>query len=245
MQTGHFKIAALAGAAALLVPATAGAHISLHPNTTPAGAFATLTVRMPGEQEGAHVTKLDMLFPAGITSVSYENVPGWTVRLVSQKVSPPIQTDEGPVSEQVAHVVWTWRGPLGEVSNNQFIQFPLSFAIPGNLAGQALLFKTVQSYSNGVLVHWIDPSLSAEHPAARINITAKGGVIEDVAGREAGPEAGQTGGAGGTASRRPALATSGDRASKGLGVAALVVGAVALLAALGGLALGRRARRGA
>ncbi len=51
---------------ALIAPASAQAHISLHPNTIPAGAFATLDVRVPGEQEGAHVTRVDMLLPPGV-----------------------------------------------------------------------------------------------------------------------------------------------------------------------------------
>ena len=231
------KIAALTAASALLAPAAAQAHISLHPNTVPAGAFATLDVRVPGEQEGAHVTKVDMLFPAGFTSVAYENVPGWSVRVINQKVSPPIQTDEGPVNEQISQVTWSWSGPLGMVNNNQFVQFPLSVAIPRNLTGQALEFKTLQSYSNGQVVHWIDPSLSAEHPAPRINVTVNGGVIEDVAGKEAGPEAGQTGPPSAATSVRP----SGG-ASKGLGVAALIVGALGLLLAAFSLLAVRRAR---
>jgi uncharacterized protein YcnI len=235
------KIAVLAAAGSLLAPAAAAAHISLHPNTIPAGAFATLDVRVPGEQEGAHVTKVDMLLPAGFTSVAYENVPGWGVKVVNQKVSPPIQTDEGPVSEEVSQVVWTWSGPLGMVNNNQFIQFPLSVAIPANLAGQALEFKTLQSYSNGQVVHWIDPSLTAEHPGPRINITAKGGPIEDVAGKEAGPEAGQAAAQPTAAAHAPALASTGG-ASKGLGVAALILGALGLLAGLGALLAARRSR---
>lgn len=225
------KIAVLAVASALLVPAAAEAHISLHPNTIPSGAFATLQVRVPGEQEGAHVTKVDVLFPSGFTSATYENVPGWSVKVLTQKVSPPIQTDEGPVSEEVSQVIWSWIGPLGMVNNNQFIQFPLSIAIPGNLTGQALQFKTVQSYSNGQIVHWIDPSLSAEHPAPRINVTAKGGVIEDVAGKEAGPEAGQAA----AAASAPTVAKASNGASKGLGIAALIVGVIGLL--LGAVAL--------
>ena len=72
------KIAVLLAAGALIAPASAQAHISLHPNTIPAGAFATLDVRVPGEQEGAYVTKVDMQFPPGFTGVDYENVPGWT-----------------------------------------------------------------------------------------------------------------------------------------------------------------------
>jgi periplasmic copper chaperone A len=229
------SIAALAVGSALLAPAAAQAHISLHPNTVPAGAFATLQVRVPGEQEGAHVTKVDVLFPPGFTSVGYENVSGWSAKVVTQKVSPPIQTAEGPVSEEVAHVIWTWSGPLGTVNNNQFIQFPISVAIPRNLSGQALLFKTLQSYSNGQLVHWIDPSLSAEHPSPRINVTAVGGVIEDVAGREAGPEPSQ-------GTRPVAAASPGGRASKDLALAALIVGALGLLAALAALAATLRGR---
>jgi uncharacterized protein YcnI len=232
------RIAALFAAGALLAPAAAQAHISLHPNTIPAGAFATLRVRVPGEQEGAHVTKVDMLFPPGFTSAGFENVAGWSARVLSQKVSPPIQTDEGPVNEEISQIVWSWSGPAGIVNNNQFIEFPLSVAIPDNLDGQALQFKTVQSYSNGQVVHWIDQSLSAEHPAPRINVTAKGGVIEDVAGKEAGPETAQAG---------PPSATvkSSSGASKGLGVAALVVGALGLIVALAALLAARRARSAA
>ena len=51
---------------ALLAPLTAQAHISLHPNTIPAGAFATLDVRVPGEQEGAYVTQGRRAVPAGV-----------------------------------------------------------------------------------------------------------------------------------------------------------------------------------
>jgi uncharacterized protein YcnI len=235
------KIAALAAAGTLLGPAAAQAHMSLDPNTIPAGAFATLQVRVPGEQEGAHVTKVDTLFPPGFTSVAYQNVPGWSVKIINQKVSPPIQTDEGPVNEEVSQIIWTWSGPLGMVNNNQFIQFPVSVAIPGNLAGQALEFKTLQSYSNGQVVRWIDPSLSAEHPAPRINVTAKGGVIEDVAGKEAGPEAGQLA----SGPQAPAQGKSSGGASKGLGLAALIIGALGLLLGLGALVMARRARSAA
>jgi uncharacterized protein YcnI len=237
------KIAALITAGALLVPTAAQAHISLHPNTIPAGAFVTLDIRVPGEQESAYVKKVDMLLPAGFTSVNYENVPGWTIKVVSQKLTTPIQTDNGPITEQVTQIIWTWNGPQGQVSNNQFINLPLSVAIPSNLAGQVLQFKTIQTYSNGQVVHWIDPSLTAEHPAPRINITAAGGVIEDVAGKEAGPEAGQTGAGQSTpAASGTAVTKPSGGASKGLGVTALIVGALGLLIGLGALLVARGAR---
>ena len=185
--------ALIAPAAALLAPAAAQAHISLHPNTIPAGAFATLDVRVPGEQEGAHVEKVDVLFPRGFTGVDYENVVGWSTRVIEAKLPKPIEEDGESIDTEVSQMVWTWTGPLGKVSDNQFIDLPLSVAIPAGDAGRALEFRTVQSYSNGQVVHWIDPSLTAEHPSPRINVTAPGGVIEDVAGDEAGPTPGQSG----------------------------------------------------
>jgi periplasmic copper chaperone A len=240
MRSRLARAGAVTGVLALTWAAAAQAHISLHPNTIPAGAFANLYVRVPGEQEGAHVTKVDVLVPPGFTDVEYENVPGWSTRVIKQRVSPPIQTPEGPVSEEVSQVVWTWTGPLGRVDDSQFVQLPISLAIPGNDAGKALEFKTVQAYSNGSVVHWIDQGLDAEHPAPRINVTAPGGVLQDVAGKEAGPEAGQA--AGGSRSPGPSSSSS---SSEGIAIAGLAVGAIGLAAALAALLALRRARSGA
>jgi uncharacterized protein YcnI len=234
------KVAVLLVAGALLAPAGAQAHISLHPNTIPAGAFATLDVRVPGEQEGAYVTKVDVLFPQGFTGVDYENVPGWSTKVIESKLAKPIQSDDGPIDTQVAQIAWTWTGPLGKVNNGQFINFPLSVAIPEDAAGKALEFRTVQTYSNGEVVHWIEPSLDGDHPSPRINVTAKGGVIEDIAGDEAGPEAGQTAAGPSASTPAPASAKSSSGASKGLGITALILGALGLIVGLGALAASRR-----
>jgi periplasmic copper chaperone A len=235
------------GGVLLAAPAAAQAHISLHPNTIPAGAFATLDVRVPGEQEGAYVKEVDTLFPRGFTGVDYENVPGWSARVIEAKLATPIKEDGETIDTEVEQIVWTWTGPLGKVNNGQFINFPLSVAIPADAAGKALEFRTVQTYSNGQVVHWIDPELTAEHPAPRINVTAKGGAIEEVAGDEAGPTAGETP-AGQTAASEstpapgaPATKSSAG-ASKGLGIAALILGALGLLAGLFALVTARRAR---
>lgn len=235
------KVAVLLAAGALLVPASAQAHISLHPNTIPAGAFATLDVRVPGEAEGAYIKKVDVLFPQGFTGVDYENVPGWSVKVTESKLAKPIQSDDGPIDTQVAQIEWTWTGPLGKVNNGQFINFPLSVAIPEDAAGKAFEFRTVQTYSNGEVVHWIEPSLDGDHPSPRINVTAKGGVIEDIAGDEAGPEAGQTAASSSAPTPAPAAVkeTSGG-ASKGLGITALILGALGLIVGLGALAVSRR-----
>lgn len=232
-------IAATAAGLAMLAPASAQAHVSLHPNTVPAGAFATIDVRMPGEQEGAHVTKLAVEFPQGFIGVDYQPLPGWTAKVIESKLSKPVEEDGEKIETEVSEIVWTWTGPQNEIDNGQFIDFPLSLAIPDDAAGKALEFRTVQTYSNGHVVHWIEPSLEAEHPSPRINVTAKGGLIEDVAGDEAGPSAGQTAGAPAAAARAPAAVSSGG-ASKGLAVAALVLGALGLIAGAAALASRQR-----
>jgi uncharacterized protein YcnI len=238
----HFKkVAVVVAAGALLAPAAAHAHISLHPNTIPAGAFATVDVRVPGEQEGAHVTKVDVLLPARFVGVDYENVAGWSAKLIESKLVTPITEDGETIDTEVSQIVWTWNGPLGKVDNGQFINFPLSVAIPGNAAGKALEFRTVQTYSNGRVVRWIEPQLTAEHPSPRINVTTKGGVIEDIAGDEAGPAAGQAGPGVAPVPARVASSSSG-RASEGLGIAALILGALGLLAGTGALLIARGRR---
>jgi uncharacterized protein YcnI len=235
------KVAMLVATGALLVPASAQAHISLHPNTIPAGAFATLDVRVPGEQEGAYIKKVDVLFPQGFTGVDYENVAGWSTKVIESKLATPIKEDGETIDAEVSQIVWSWTGPLGKVDNGQFINFPLSLAIPDDAAGKPLEFRTVQTYSNGQVVHWIEPSLTAEHPSPRINVTAKGGVIEDIAGDEAGPTAGQTAGSAAASTPAPvATKSSSSGASKGLGIVALIVGALGLIVGLGALAASRR-----
>jgi hypothetical protein len=175
-----------------------------------------------------------VLFPQGFTGVDYENVPGWSTKVIETKLATPLKEDGETIDTEVSQIVWSWTGPLGKVDNGQFINFPLSLAIPQNAAGKALEFRTVQTYSNGQVVHWISPSLTAEHPSPRINVTAKGGVVQEVAGDEAGPEAGQT--AGSSTSAPPAVvkSTSGG-ASKGLGIIAVILGALGLAAGLGAL----------
>jgi uncharacterized protein YcnI len=234
-------VAVLLAAGALLAPAGAQAHISLHPNTIPAGAFATLDVRVPGEQEGAYVKNVDVLFPAGFVGVDYENVAGWSTKVIESKLATPIEQDGEKIDSDVSQIVWTWTGPLGKVENGQFIDFPLSLAIPDDAADKSLEFRTVQTYSNGQVVHWIDPSLEAEHPSPRINVTAKGGVIEDLAGDEAGPTPSQIATAQPAGAGAPApVKSSSSGASKGLAIFALVLGALGLLAGLAALATARR-----
>ncbi len=230
------RLASLTAAvAALALPAAAAAHISLHPNEVPAGAFVTLNVRVPGEQPGAYAYKVVMQLPPGFTDVDVENIPGWTAQETITNLKKPLQTPDGPVNQVVSQITWTGdRSTLGRLDNGYFVQFPLDITIPSNLAGHSLTFKTVEYYSNGQNAYWIGPP-SATYPAPTINITKAGGVIEDVAGNEAGPVPGfvPTG--------QAAVATASPGSSSDtLAIVAIVVAALALLTGVTNLASRRR-----
>jgi uncharacterized protein YcnI len=232
---------ALSAVAALALPAAADAHVSVHPNAVPAGANATLDIRVPNEMDNAKTTKLQVQFPPGFLDVSTEPPPGWTSRVLTSKLAKPVKTDEGTIDTQVSQVVWT--APKGGgIPPGQFANFPVSVAIPGR-AGQVLTFKTVQTYSNGQVVRWIGPP-SAETPAPTIDVTAEGGVLQDIAGGEAGPGPLHAGAP--TTASKPAAATTTrvvekQNSSNTVAIVALIVGTLGL--AVGGVAL-LAARRG-
>ena len=225
---------------AMTLPATAVAHVSLHPNTLPASSNPTLDVRVPNEETDANVVKVDMQIPPGFLDISTQLPTGWKATVLKRKLATPVKTDTGTITEEVSEIIWSAPKAAG-IPPGSFLQFPISTAIPDGDAGQTLTFKVIQTYSNGDAVRWIEPPNSMMHPAPTINITAAGGVLQDVAGTEAGPgapPASTTTPAG--PARTPATATTG--ASKGLGIAALVVGALALLLALGAVASARGRR---
>jgi uncharacterized protein YcnI len=228
-------VIALAAAGVLAAPAAAAAHISLHPNEIPAGAFVTVNVRVPGEQPGAYAYKVVMQMPSGFTDVDVANIPGWSAKETIATLKKPLRTAAGPVNQVVSQITWTGdRSTLGRLDNGYFAQFPLDITIPANLAGRSLAFKTVEFYSNGQNAYWIG-SPSATYPAPTINITNAGGVIEDVAGREAGPTPGLL-----PSGQAAATATAGSD-SDTLAIVAVVLAALALLTAAAVAAKSRRA----
>jgi uncharacterized protein len=226
---------ALLGALALALPAAASAHVSLHPNEVPAGSFATLDIRVPNETESAETVKLAVQVPPGFLDISTEYMPGWTSKVLTSKLAKPVQTDDGEVTEQVREIIWTGDGKQGLIPPGQFLNFPISTEIPGK-AGEELTFKVLQYYDSGEVVRWIGGP-NSEEPAPKIDVTAEGGVLQDVAGSETAPP---SPGASSPEGSETTTGSGSDSASKGLGIAALIVGALGLIA--GGAALIRSRR---
>jgi uncharacterized protein len=218
--------AAAAVTAALALPAAAGAHVTVQPTSAPAGGETVIAVRVPNEQDNASTVKVDVKLPPGFVSASWEAIPGWTVRGVKQKLSKPIQTDDGPIDEQIGEIVWTASNKKGGIAPGEYRDFPLSVLIPGK-AGQTLTFKALQTYSNGDVVRWIGAP-DADQPAPRLKLTAASGA----AGAAAPSTPGST--------PAPAPAATADSDSNGLSVVALVLGALGLLIGIAALVVARR-----
>src|SRR4051794_37135251 len=169
------RIAAFAAGVAgvLAVPAAGGAPATVQPASAAAGAETVLAVHVPNERDDASTAKVDVKLPPGFVSASWEALPGWTVRAVKQKLSKPIQTDDGPIDEQIGEIVWTATNKKAGIAPGEFRDFPLSVLIPGK-AGQTLTFKALQPYSNGAVVRWIGAP-GADEPAPQLKLTAAAG----------------------------------------------------------------------
>jgi uncharacterized protein YcnI len=222
------QIPAAVAAVALAAPAAAEAHVTLQPDTAVAGAFTVENVRVPNERDNASTVKVDLQLPPGFVFASYEPKIGWSVKVTKQKLAKPIQTDDGPINEEVRRITFTGHGRNGRIGPGQFMDFPLSVQIPGK-AGDTLTFKALQTYSNGEVVRWIGAP-DADTPAPIVSVV------------EAPAAAGATSAA---APATPARtnAGGGEGASKGLGVSALIVGALGLVAGLAAFGARRRGLR--
>lgn len=217
-------VLAVTAAATLLLAGPASAHVTVGADDAHQGAAdSVLTFRVPNEEDGASTVKVAVSFPKEnpLASVKPSPKPGWTVTTTTTTFATPITTDDGTLTEGVSQVVWTASSPTAAIPAGQFDSFQV---LVGPLPDKAtsLSFPTVQTYSTGRSVSWIQPATDPAHepdnPAPTLHLLA------------AAPAA-------------TATTTSGtDDGTHTLAVTALVVAVVGLLAGAGGIVLGRRTR---
>lgn len=207
---------ALATGGALAVAAPAAAHVTLDPREAPADSFVRFAIRVPNESPDAATIKLTVRLPLGLTSVAFQPKPGWTRRVVTQKLAKPIQVFGETVTERVATV--TWSG--GSIGPGEFDEFGVSAHVP-NTPGRELRFPAVQTYAGGEVARWIGGS-GADEPAPSL-------VLMDAAGGDAQSST-QTA----SASATDETGDEDDRAGPALvvGIAGLAVALIALGVAL-------------
>jgi uncharacterized protein YcnI len=208
----------LAAAAALLAPAAASAHVTLQPETAPAGGYTRLDVRVPNERDDKGTTKVTVRFPSGFEHASYEPVPGWDVEVARK-------------GDFVDTIAWTAASERDAIAPGQFRDFGLSVGVPEGEPGDALTFKALQTYAGGEVVRWIGPA-DAEEPAPQVTLTAAEGESAAHSDEQAAAPA-------------PAQPAGDDDGGGGdtLAIVALGIGVLGLLAGAAGLVVARRAPR--
>jgi hypothetical protein len=157
-----------------------------------------------------------------------QSMPGWTSEVATAHVSTPIQTDEGEVNTAVKSVTWTATDNKG-LAQDQFGEFAVSVGLPD---ADSLTFPTVQTYSDGSTVNWVQETVPGgpepDDPAPVLTLTA-----------------GDGGG-----STTPTSASSGESAStvtqsdvdnaKTIAIIGVIVGALGLIAGVAAIVLSRR-----
>ena len=220
--TRTVTVGALAAAGLVLLAVPAFAHITVTPGSVQAGSTAVLTFHVPNEESKADTIRVDMQIPTGhpIAQLLVKPVAGWTISVRTTTLARPLVTDDGQFTQAVSEVIWSG----GQIAPGQFQDFSLSAdPLPRGVA--SLPFKTIQTYSNGDVVRWIDVARPGQpepdHPAPALTLTT-------------GPAAAGSA-ASGTAAATPAGAASGsDGTARGIAAGGVLIGLLGLaLGALG------------
>jgi uncharacterized protein YcnI len=156
-----------------------------------------------------------------LASVSVKPLAGWHVAVVGKKLPAPLATDDGEVTEAPYRITWTADSKKDAIAPGEYVDFDLSVGPLPEVS--SLTFKTLQTYSDGSVVRWIDPPApegqpEPEHPAPTLTLVP----ASDAASHTGSTESADDGDSGsGTAT-----------AALVLSIAALVLGAGALGASL-------------
>nr|WSY50272.1 YcnI family protein [Streptomyces sp. NBC_00886] len=213
-------VAALASAGVLAAAGIASAHVTVHPESYAKGATdGVLTFRVPNEEDKAGTTKVQVYLPTDhpVLGVLVTPQNGWTAKVTTSKLKTPVKTDDGTITDAVSEITWTG----GRIAAGQYEDFNVAFGqLPDDT--DQLTFKTLQTYSDGDVVRWIEEAAAGdgepENPAPVLKLTA-----EDAAEATAPAVAKSTP----TAS---ASSSSSDSTARGLGIAGLIVGVLGLAA---------------
>jgi uncharacterized protein YcnI len=220
-------VLALVTVFALALPSLASAHVTVSPDEAPAEGYATLTFTVPHGCDGAATNSLQVKMPDQVVSATPGVVPGWNIKTKEGKLANPVVQEGEKVTSGVREVTWSG-GPLPD---GQLQQFVLSVSFAGK-EGEAAEFKAIQGCVDGSQTAWIQETPASgeepEHPAPTVMLGAADEGQDHMAADEGSTE---------TAS---ASSSDDDDSGNGLAIAALIVGALGLIAGSAALVSSRR-----
>jgi len=212
-------VTTLAAVGVLAAAGAASAHVTVHPESYAKGATdGVLTFRVPNEEDTASTTEVQVFLPTDhpVLGVLVSPHDGWTAKVTTTKLKKPVKTDDGSITDAVSEITWTG----GRITAGQYEDFDVAFGQLPDETGQ-LTFKTLQTYSDGKTVRWIEKATQGdeepENPAPVLKLTA------DATGTAANAK---------SSTSTESTASGSDSTARGLGIAGLVVGVLGLAAAV-------------
>ena len=162
----------------------AGAHVTVSPSSLPAG-HRRRHPHLPRPERVGHCGRDRTEDPVPPGAPHRPGEPRGRVGLAGQRRSrptlpKPITTDDGTFTSTTSEIDWSGSTiPVG-----QFGEFNvLAQGIPTGTS--QLVFKAIQTYSDGTVVSWIEVPNKAvpdpEHPAPIITLTSGGGAASSTA----------------------------------------------------------------
>ena len=236
---------ALAGTGVAIAALTLGvgpafAHVGTSVDEVPAGSTTALGLTIGHGCDDSPTTAVAVQIPDGVNDAEAFAKAGWTVESERETLDPPIEADHGEeITERVATITFTAEAG-NELAPDLRDTFTINFTAP-DTEGETLFFKMVQTCETGEN-RWIEEfdgeGEEPEFPAPAVTV----GAAEADAGHheEASTDTTNTTADAShdeTADADSADTSDSDSSSNGIAIAALVVGALGLIA--GGVALAR------
>jgi uncharacterized protein YcnI len=137
--------------ALLIAPVVAFAHAVVFPKTSTPGAYEKYVLRVPNERE-VPTLKVELHFPIGLRVVSFSEVPGWKLQVLSDS------------AQRIIGAIWT-----GILPKERFVEFPFVAVNPKD--STSLAWPTYQTYEGGERVEWTSPDTAAKTPVSSTLIT--------------------------------------------------------------------------
>jgi len=124
----------------LVGPSILFAHAVVFPKSSTPGAYEKYVLRVPNERD-VPTLKVELHFPQGLRVVSFGDVPGWKLQVLTDS------------AQRVMGAVWT-----GVLPKERFVEFPFVAVNPKD--STSLFWPTYQTYEGGERVEWTGPDSS-------------------------------------------------------------------------------------
>jgi uncharacterized protein YcnI len=137
----------------IAVPVLAFAHAVVFPKMSAPGAYERYVLRVPNEK-AIPTTRVEIRFPAGVRVTGFEDVPGWTLQVLTDS------------AKRIVGAVW-----MGNLPPQRFVEFPFVAANPKTAT--RLVWPAYQTYADSERVEWTGAE-GSKSPASATTIAEAG-----------------------------------------------------------------------